>query len=171
MSHLFSEVTIDPLTLPNRIVVAPMCQFSTPDGETGDWHLIHLGALALSGAGLLIIESTGVLLEGRITHADLGLWNDRQQAVLAPTLAAIRRYSATRIGIQLSHAGRKAAEPAPGDGVKAFAADDPRSWPVVAPSALPVSDHAPQTRALDVAGIEAIVKAFAAAALQRPAST
>lgn len=164
MSQLFSEVTVGPLTLPNRIVVAPMCQFSTPDGEAGDWHLMHLGTLALSGAGLLLIESTGVLPEGRITHADLGLWNDRQQAALARTLAAIRRYSDTRIGIQLSHAGRKAAEPAPGDGVKAFAADDPRSWPVVAPSALPVGAHAPETRALDKAGIDAVVEAFAAAA-------
>lgn len=162
MSELFSEVTVGPLKLPNRIVVAPMCQFSMPDGEAGDWHLMHLGTLALSGAGLLLIESTGVLPEGRITHADLGLWNDRQQAALARTLAAIRRYSDTRIGIQLSHAGRKAAEPAPGDGVKAFAADDPRSWVVVAPSALPVSKHAPQTRALDAVGIDAVVDAFAA---------
>ena len=164
MSHLFIEVAVGPLVLPNRIVVAPMCQFSTPDGEAGDWHLMHLGTLALSGAGLLIIESTGVVPEGRITHADLGLWNERQQAALARTLAAVRRYSNTRIGIQLSHAGRKAAEPAPGDGVRAFAANDPRSWPVVAPSALPVSEHAPQTRALDAAGIDAVVEAFAMAA-------
>src|SRR5215813_8611363 len=93
MSVLFSPITLRGLTLRNRIVVSPMCQYSAKDGEAAVWHMIHLGSLALSGAGLLTIEATAVEADGRITPADLGLWNDATEAALKPVLAAIRQYS------------------------------------------------------------------------------
>ena len=93
MSALFSPIELRGLTLPNRIVVSPMCQYSADEGAATDWHMIHLGHLALSGAGLLCIEATGVESDGRITPGCLGLWDDRTEAALAPVMAAIRRYS------------------------------------------------------------------------------
>ena len=108
MSALFTERALVPLTLRNRIVIAPMCQYSAHDGCASDWHHIHLGNLALSGAGLLILEATAVESRGRISHADLGLWNDDQEAALKGLLASVRRWSPMPLGIQLAHAGRSA---------------------------------------------------------------
>lgn len=109
MSTLFSPFDIGSLHLPNRIVIAPMCQYSAEDGCATDWHLIHLGQLALSGAGLLIIEATAVSPEGRISAGDLGLYSDATEAALARVLSSVRHHSAMPLGIQISHAGRKAS--------------------------------------------------------------
>src|SRR5690349_1193629 len=106
---LFSPFRVGKLELANRIVIAPMCQYSAVDGCMTDWHLIHLGHLALSGAALLTIEATAVLPEGRITYADVGLWDDATEAAMARTLEVVRRWSDMPIGLQLAHAGRKAS--------------------------------------------------------------
>ena len=108
MTTLFTPFRVGALELANRIVIAPMCQYSAVDGCMTDWHVIHLGNLALSGAALLTIEATAVLPEARITYADLGLWNDATEAAIARTLESIRRWSDMPIAIQLAHAGRKA---------------------------------------------------------------
>src|SRR4030095_549420 len=105
VSALFSPLQANRLQLANRIVIAPMCQYSAEEGCATDWHQIHLGQLALSGAGLLIIEATAVSDVGRISPVDLGLYSDANEAALARVLAAIGKYSAMPIAIQLSHAG------------------------------------------------------------------
>lgn len=163
MSKLFSPFALGGLHLPNRIVIAPMCQYSAEAGCATDWHLIHLGQLALSGAGLLIIEATAVSPEGRITGADLGLYSDDNEAALGRVLAAVRRYAAMPIGIQLGHAGRKASSQVPWEGGALLAPED-GGWQTVAPSAIP---HAPQERppvALDDAGLVRVREDFVAAA-------
>src|SRR5919206_738760 len=116
MSALFTPLRVGQLELANRIVIAPMCQYSAVDGCMIDWHLIHLGQLAISGAALLTIEATAVLPEGRITYADVGLWNDATEAAMARTLESVRRWSDMPIAIQLGHAGRKASTKKPWDG-------------------------------------------------------
>ena len=113
MTQLFSPFSLGHLRLKNRIVIAPMCQYSAENGDATDWHLIHLGHLALSGAGLLIIEATAVEPEGRISPADLGLWSDANETALKKVLTAIRKYSPIPIAIQLAHAGRKASTHVP----------------------------------------------------------
>jgi 2,4-dienoyl-CoA reductase-like NADH-dependent reductase (Old Yellow Enzyme family) len=164
MSPLFSPYTLGTVTLPNRIVIAPMCQYSAEDGCATDWHLIHLGHLALSGAGLLTIEATAVEPEGRITPADLGLWNDANEAALARVLAAVRRYSPIPIAIQLAHAGRKASSQTPWDGGQLIAPTDEGGWQTVAPSAVPHAPHEAPPVALDAAGLARVREAFVAAA-------
>src|ERR1700709_771828 len=114
--QLFTPFNVGELTLRNRIVIAPMCQYSAANGCMTDWHLIHLGHLALSGASLLTIEATAVLPDGRITYADFGLWDDATEAAIARTLESIRRWSGMRIAIQLAHAGRKASTEVPWKG-------------------------------------------------------
>jgi 2,4-dienoyl-CoA reductase-like NADH-dependent reductase (Old Yellow Enzyme family) len=163
MSALFSPVRLGELELSNRIVIAPMCQYSAEDGCVTDWHLIHLGQMALSGAGLLILEATGVVPEGRISPADLGLYSDANEAALARVLAALRRYSDMPIGIQLGHAGRKASSRAPWDGGKLLPAEE-GGWPRVAPSAIALAADEPAPAALDAAGLARIREAFVAAA-------
>jgi 2,4-dienoyl-CoA reductase-like NADH-dependent reductase (Old Yellow Enzyme family) len=113
MSVLFTPFRMGHHELANRIVIAPMCQYSALGGCMTDWHLIHLGHLALSGAALLTIEATAVLPEGRITYADVGLWNDATEGAIARTLESVRRWSDIRIAIQLAHAGRKASTEVP----------------------------------------------------------
>jgi len=164
MSQLFTPLHLGPLQLRNRIVVAPMCQYSAHDGVASDWHHIHLGNLALSGAGLLLLEATAVQANGRITHADLGLWNDDQEAALAALLASLRRWSPMPLGIQLAHAGRKASTARPWEGGDPIAAGEPGGWTTVAPSALPYAGDHPLPQALDAAGIDALVEAFVASA-------
>ena len=116
MSALFTPFRVGTLELANRIVIAPMCQYSAVDGCMTDWHVIHLGHLALSGAALLIIEATAVLPEGRITYGDVGLWNEATEAAIARTLESIRHWSDIPIAIQLAHAGRKASTDLPWKG-------------------------------------------------------
>ena len=114
ISVLFTPLRIGRLELRNRIVIAPMCQYSAVDGCMTDWHLIHLGHLALSGAALLTIEATAVLPEGRITYADVGLGDDATEVAMRQTLESVRRWSKMPIALQLGHAGRKASTEIPG---------------------------------------------------------
>ena len=107
MSQLFTPIRLRELSLDNRIVVSPMCQYSAQDGSAQEWHLIHLGGLAQSGAGLLFLEATAVAPEGRITPTCLGLYSDANEAALARVVADIRKWSQMPLGIQLGHAGRK----------------------------------------------------------------
>src|SRR5579859_7881176 len=136
MSVLFSPISLRRLTLPNRIVVSPMCQYVADEGRATAWHLIHLGSMALSGAGLLCIEATAVEAEGRITAGDLGLWNNETEAALQPVVAAMRRYSKVGVIIQLAHAGRKASSKVPWEGGELVPVSA-GGWVPVAPSALP----------------------------------
>lgn len=162
-SQLFQPLRIGALNLENRIVIAPMCQYSAQDGMAGSWHLIHLGHLALSGAGLLFIEATAVEPQGRITPADLGLWSDETEQALDHVLRSVRKESAVPVAIQLSHAGRKASVQPPWDGGAQIALDD-GGWECVAPSPIP---HAPGERvpaALDAAGLDRVRRRFADAA-------
>src|SRR3954469_10539017 len=107
MSRLFEPWTLGELDLANRIVIAPMCQYSAEEGSATDWHMIHLGNLAMSGAGLLILEATAVSARGRISPTDLGLYSDDNEAALKHVLSAIRKHSPIALAIQLAHAGRK----------------------------------------------------------------
>ena len=128
MSALFTPFALDGLSLPNRIVIAPMCQYSAVDGNAQDWHMMHLGNLALSGAGLLVIEATGVEPEGRITPACLGLWSDANEAALGRVVEGIRKYSDMPLAIQLGHAGRKASSALPWQGGQLLA-PEAGGWP------------------------------------------
>lgn len=161
---LFSPLALGQVQIPNRIVIAPMCQYSADEGRATDWHAMHLGNLAQSGAGLLILEATAVEARGRISWADLGLWDRERQDALAPIVRSIRRHSAMPLGIQLAHAGRKASTDQPWAGGKALPADDPRAWQTIAPSALPFLPDDPTPRAATTEDIDAIVQAFADAA-------
>ena len=164
MSQLFQPLEIGPLRLANRIVIAPMCQYSAIDGTPGDWHLIHLGHLALSGAGMLIVEATAVLPEGRITPGCLGLYSDENEAGIARVLRAIRAHSPIKVAIQLGHAGRKASSRAPWQGGAQIALGEPGSWPAVAPSALPHAPGEDAPLALDAAGMARVRRGFVDAA-------
>ncbi|MFN3558068.1 MAG: NADH:flavin oxidoreductase/NADH oxidase [Brevundimonas sp.] len=163
MSQLFTPRAVGPLTLRNRIVVAPMCQYSAVDGVPQPWHAQHLGRLALSGAGLVIVEATGVEAEGRISPADTGLWNDDQETAFAALLSGIRSYSDTPIGIQLGHAGRKASTTPPWHGSEAVRPED-GAWTTSAPSAIPFKPDWHTPVALDEVGMQRIIDAFVAAA-------
>jgi 2,4-dienoyl-CoA reductase-like NADH-dependent reductase (Old Yellow Enzyme family) len=116
MNKLFSPLTIRGVTLPNRIVASPMCQYCAEDGKATSWHVAHLGQLAVSGAGMLCIESTSVEPAGRITPGDLGLWDDKTEASLKSVFEAIRKYSKIVVTLQLAHAGRKASSYEPWNG-------------------------------------------------------
>ena len=161
---LFEPISFGGLSLDNRIVIAPMCQYSAADGCMTDWHLIHLGQLSLSGAGLLTIEATAVVPEGRISYADVGLWDDATEDAMERVIEAIRRHSTMPITIQLAHAGRKASTDLPWRGGGQIAPDHPHGWQTQAPSALPfaASDNAPS--AIDRKGLNDLRTAFAAAA-------
>ncbi|MFC0254114.1 NADH:flavin oxidoreductase/NADH oxidase [Massilia consociata] len=163
-SMLFSPVTLGPLQLSNRIAIAPMCQYSAVDGLPTDWHTIHLGNLALSGAGLLIIEATAVTPEGRISYADLGLWSDDHADALQPVIRAMRRYSPIKIAVQLAHAGRKASTDVPWDGGAQIAPGQPCGWQTVAPSALAHAEGEAPPLALDTEGLARIRGGFVDAA-------
>jgi 2,4-dienoyl-CoA reductase-like NADH-dependent reductase (Old Yellow Enzyme family) len=161
---LFTPLAVGGVTLANRIVIAPMCQYSAADGCMTDWHLIHLGQLALSGAALLTIEATAVVPEGRITYADVGLWDDVTEAAIARTLQSIRRWSDMPIAIQLSHAGRKASTDLPWLGGAQIAPTHANGWQTIAPSALPFAAGGNPPAALDCAEMDRIRNAFAEAA-------
>jgi len=165
-SALFQPLRVGNLDLCNRIVIAPMCQYSAEDGCMTDWHLIHLGHLALSGAALLTIEATAVLPEGRITWADVGLWNDETEAAIGRTLDGIRRWSDIPIALQLAHAGRKASTEVPWDGGAQIAPGDTHGWRTVAPSAVPFADGDVAPVALDRDGLRRVRDAFAASAVR-----
>ncbi|WP_159709780.1 NADH:flavin oxidoreductase/NADH oxidase [Geminicoccus flavidas] len=161
---LFEPVTVGGIRLPNRITISPMCQYASRDGLIAPWHQQHVGSLALGGAGLLVMEASAVLPEGRITPADLGIWNSDQEAALAKLLRDIRTYAPEqRFGIQLAHAGRKASSDVPWRG-GAQLRPDQGGWTTVAPSPIPFdSKHNPPAE-LDQAGIHRIREAFVLAA-------
>ncbi len=165
MPHLFDPWRIGPLQLSNRIVVAPMCQYSAVEGSATDWHVIHLGPLALSGAGLLILEATAVSAEARISAGDLGLYSDANEAALAQVMITLRRHSTLPIALQIGHAGRKASCRAPWDGGGAQVPPQaPQGWQTLAPSALPHAAGENAPLALDRAGLAKIRTDFAATA-------
>jgi len=164
MSALFTPFRVGALELRNRIVIAPMCQYSAVDGCMTDWHVIHLGHLALSGAALLTIEATAVLPEARITYADVGLWNDATEGAIARTLESIRRWSDIPIAIQLAHAGRKASTEVPWKGGAQVPPDHPSGWQTFAPSAIPFEAGQQPPLALDRDDLTRVREAFAAAA-------
>lgn len=165
MSHLFQPMRLGALELANRILIAPMCQYSADEGSATDWHMMHLGGLALSGAGLLITEATAVTPDGRITPLDLGLYSDDNERALARVLAAIRRHSEIPVAVQLAHAGRKASHEAPWiKGGAQIAPDAPRGWQTLAPSAIAHALGEAPPHALDRDGLARLREAFAAAA-------
>src|SRR5690349_19856292 len=163
-AKLFTPLRVGGLDLRNRIVIAPMCQYSANEGRATDWHVIHLGHLALSGAALLTLEATAVVPEGRISPSDLGLWSDDTELALARTLETVRRWSDMPIGIQLAHAGRKASSRVPWEGGAQIPPNDPSGWQTVAPSAVPFSDGQHRPVALDRAGLARVRDGFGAAA-------
>jgi NADPH2 dehydrogenase len=158
-SQLFTPISLRQLTLANRIVVAPMCQYSAEDGVATDWHKLHLGTLSVSGVGLLMIEATAVEGAGRITPGCLGLYSDADEAALADVLAACRRYGRTAIGIQLGHAGRKASAHVPWRGGEALTPAE-GAWRTVAPSAIPFKDGWPVPHPLSEAELDGLVETF-----------
>ncbi|MEQ1806244.1 MAG: NADH:flavin oxidoreductase/NADH oxidase [Burkholderiaceae bacterium] len=164
MSQLFSTWTLGNLRLPNRIVIAPMCQYSAHDGSATDWHLIHLGHLALSGAGLLILEATAVAAQGRITPGCLGLYSDPNETALARVLDALRKHSPIALAIQLAHAGRKGSSHAPWDGGKQIRRDEALAWETVSASDLPHAEGEDPPAALDLDGLKRIRNQFVDAA-------
>src|SRR5450830_538 len=163
MSQLFSPYALGSVQMKNRIAIAPMCQYSAVEGLATDWHMIHLGHLALSGAALLMLEATAVSPEGRISPADLGLWSDGHQGALAPVVAAIRKYSPIVLAVQLAHAGRKASSAVPWEG-GANIPPGPVGWQTGAPPAVPHADGETVPLALDEAGLQKVKDDFVAAA-------
>lgn len=162
MNILFTPITIGGLTLPNRIVVPPMCQYSAAtDGRASNWHVIHYGGLALSGAGLLIVEATAVEPEGRISGNDLGIWCDMTAQSLGYVVKRVREYSDIPIGVQLAHAGRKGSRSGASD---ATLEPDSGGWQVMAPSAIAYGDGYPLPRELKADDIGGIVRSFGEAA-------
>ncbi|MBN9018987.1 MAG: NADH:flavin oxidoreductase/NADH oxidase [Rhizobiales bacterium] len=163
MVNLFTPLTLRGVTFRNRILVSPMCQYAAVGGHVTDWHIEHHGRFALGGVGGALVEATGILPEGRITPDCLGIWDDAHVPGLARIVASYHREGAA-IGIQLSHAGRKASSTPPWDGGWAIPAGDPRAWQTVAPSAIPYHEDWPVPHALSVEEIVGITEAFVAAA-------
>src|SRR6202048_2663657 len=163
MSALFSPIQLRGLALPNRIMVAPMCQYSADNGEANDWHFTHINSLALSGAGLFCIEATHVEAIGRITPGCLGLWNDATEAALMPILASVRKHSKAAVAMQIAHAGRKGSSHTPWDGGQQIPISE-GGWQTVAPSAVPHKEGEAAPLALDALGMARVRDAFVAAA-------
>jgi 2,4-dienoyl-CoA reductase-like NADH-dependent reductase (Old Yellow Enzyme family) len=164
MSLLFTPIDLGDLTFRNRLWVAPMCQYSAQDGLPNEWHHVHLAQFAAGGAGAVIAEATAVLPEGRISPDDVGIWNDAQRDAWAPIAEAIRSRGAVA-GIQLAHAGRKASTWSPFAGHRGSVPFADGGWQTVAPSATAFEGFAAPA-ALDLAGIDAVVTAFADAAVR-----
>ena len=167
MSQLFSPLQIGNFTLPNRITVAPMCQYSAINGSMTDWHLMHLGNMALSGASMLVIEATGVTPEGRITPQCTGLYSDANEAAMARVVKFVRSISPIVLGVQLGHAGRKASAHRPWNGRGALKSNE-GAWTTEAPSAIPLASDWPMPHALSIQEMERIKQA-AVAAVKRAA--
>lgn len=161
-SHLFSPITMRQVTLENRIMVSPMCQYSAVNGCASDWHLMHLGQFAVSGIGLLMVEMTDVEPRGRISPYCMGLYSDENEQALNRVVQFCRRYGNTKIGIQIAHAGRKGSTLPPWQGRKPLPPAR-GGWQTVAPSALSTSKEAPEPKALDRGEIASLRNAFAAA--------
>ncbi len=164
MPHLFTPFTIRNLTLKNRIVVSPMCQYSSEDGFANDWHFVHLGSRAVGGAALIITEATAVSPEGRISPQDLGIWKDEHIPQLKRITQFIEQHGSIP-GMQLAHAGRKASVSPPWKGDHLVPASE-GGWKTVAPSAVAFSDDKDTPQELDEAGIQKIIADFRAAAIR-----
>ncbi|WP_374471041.1 NADH:flavin oxidoreductase/NADH oxidase [Phenylobacterium sp.] len=163
-AKLFTSCEVGALKLSNRIVIAPMCQYSAVEGCMTDWHLIHLGQLALSGAGLLTIEATAVTPAGRITYGDVGLYSDDCERAMGRVLEGVRRWSPMPVAIQLAHAGRKASTEVPWKGGGQIPPDAAGGWWTEAPSPLPFAPGEEAPIALDRDGLVRVREAFVAAA-------
>lgn len=163
MPDLFSPLKLRSVTLPNRIAVSPMCQYSCDDGFADDWHVVHLGSRAVGGAGLVLAEATAVVPEGRITPFDLGLWKDEHIEPLARIVAFVHGQGAAA-GIQLAHAGRKASMGRPWEGERLMKPDEGGWENVMAPSAVAFREGYAEPHALKFAEVRGVVEAFAAAA-------
>jgi 2,4-dienoyl-CoA reductase-like NADH-dependent reductase (Old Yellow Enzyme family) len=163
MSALFSPIQLRGLALKNRIMVAPMCQYSALDGEANDWHFTHINNLALSGAAMFCIEATAVEAIGRITPGCLGLWNDACEAALRPIIASVRKHSTTAIAMQLAHAGRKGSSHVPWDGGQLIPIAE-GGWLAEGPSDLPHKEGEAPPHAFDAAGLTRVRDAFVATA-------
>jgi 2,4-dienoyl-CoA reductase-like NADH-dependent reductase (Old Yellow Enzyme family) len=161
MSVLFSPIQLRDLKLANRIMVAPMCQYSAINGEANDWHFTHVNTLALSGAAMFCFEATHVEAIGRITPGCLGLWNDATEAALKPIIASVRKHSKTALAMQIAHAGRKGSSHVPWDGGQLIPIAE-GGWQPVAPSAVPQKEGEAAPAALDAAGLARIRDAFVA---------
>jgi 2,4-dienoyl-CoA reductase-like NADH-dependent reductase (Old Yellow Enzyme family) len=161
--QLLSPFTVRDVTLKNRVVVSPMCQYSAIDGLVTDWHLVHLGRFALGGAGLVFVEATGVEARGRISPGDVGLWNDDQARALS-RIAEFLQANGAHAGVQLAHAGRKASTRRPWDGGAELNAEDAAkgepAWETLAPSAIPFADTYPTPKAMSTADMGEVIVAF-----------
>src|SRR5262245_44261199 len=156
-AHLFSPFGLRGLTLPHRVLVSPMCQYSSVDGFANDWHLVHLGSRAVGGAAAVLTEASAVLPEGRISPDDLGIWQDAHVEMLARIFRFLDSQG-TVPGMQLAHAGRKASVTAPFKGGKPLPPDRGGWTPIVAPSPIPFDEGYQTPRALDRDGIAAVVR-------------
>ena len=161
--HLFTPLTIRGVTLPNRIAVSPMCQYSSVDGFASDWHLVHLGSRAAGGAGLVIAEASAIEARGRISYGDLGIWQDEHIDFLRRITAFIKSQGAVA-GIQLAHAGRKASCELPWNGGAVIPPGAKNGWQAIAPSSLPFRPGDPAPHALTQSEIQHTIQLFAAAA-------
>ena len=164
-ADLFSPITIRGLTLRNRVVMSPMCQYCATEGYADDWHLVHLGSRAVGGTGLIVVEATAVTRDGRITRGDMGIWDDTHIEPLARIARFVRSQGAAA-GIQLAHAGRKASCDLPWNGGASLKTPEEGGWTVIGPSPIPFSEGDPVPVPLDEAGIDAVVDAFEAAAVR-----
>jgi NADPH2 dehydrogenase len=162
MSALFTPIKLRGLNLVNRIMVAPMCQYSAVNGEANDWHFTHINSLALSGAAVFCIEATAVEATGRITPGCLGLYNDATEAALRPILASVRKRSKAAVMMQLAHAGRKASSHTPWDGGQLIPVAE-GGWRPEGPSAIPHKEGEAPPVAFDEAGLARVREAFVAA--------
>jgi 2,4-dienoyl-CoA reductase-like NADH-dependent reductase (Old Yellow Enzyme family) len=161
MSRLFSPITLGNVTLSNRLVVAPMCQYSADDGSMNAWHMMHVGTLANSGAGMFIVEATAVERIGRITHGCVGLYSDANEAAMRPVIEAARKFGTAKLGIQLGHAGRKASSRRPWEGKSLQdPIDTSEAWQQVAPSAISFWPNGPVPHAMSVDDLAALRGAF-----------
>ena len=162
-AKLFTPIQLGGVTLPNRVVVSPMCQYSADDGSMTDWHLMHLGTMACSGAGLFVVEATNVTREGRITHGCTGLYSDHNEAAMARAVQVYRGITTRPIGIQVGHAGRKASAQVPWIGGKALGrAESPRE--TVAPSAIAFGEGWHVPRELSKEELRQLLDAYVGAA-------
>ncbi len=162
MSLLFSPIALRGVEFDNRIVVSPMCQYSSENGNANDWHVVNLGHYAVSGPALVFFEATAVSPQGRITDRDLGLYSDENQEAMARVVAFIRRWTHSKIGVQLAHAGRKGSTLPPWEG--GAAAPPERSYETFAPSGIPYTSDWRTPAALDEAGLRGVRDDFVRAA-------
>src|SRR5690606_16651452 len=162
MSLLFQPIKIRSITSRNRIVVSPMCQYSSTDGFVNHWHLVHLGSRAVGGAGIVFTEATAISPEGRISPDDLGIWKDAHIAGLAQVAEVIKSNGAVA-GIQLAHAGRKASHSSPWNGNRLLATVE-GGWQPLAPSAVAYREGMPLPAAMDISQIQQLIADFGNAA-------